>query len=163
MRKVFAINVMLAALCSMSLLSAEGASSQAATQPTQPIDGSKTPEKIPDEVAWLMLFQTVADGPNAPAFAVRAALLRQSGLADSDIQLVVSAATDAMSRIAAMEASVPKASMGSDAATQALRSQRDAILHDAIDGLSKRLSPDAANKFTRHVNDHVKRRTHIMP
>lgn len=136
---------------------------QSSGQSAQIIDGAKNPEQIPDEVAWLLLFKTVADAPSAPEYEVRAALLRRSGLSDLEISNVVQAANDAMSRISAMESDIQKSSLSMDQKTASLRARRDVILRDVVRELALSMSPEPAEKFRRHVNEHVKRRIRITP
>ncbi len=65
----------------------EGASSAPAFQPQDElIDGSREPHRIPDNVAWLMLFRALADGPKAFSYDVRASYLKNANLTPDQIQ-----------------------------------------------------------------------------
>lgn len=124
------------------------------------VDGAKNPERIPDRTAWLMLFRSVADGPNAPDRPTRAALLGTSGLSSVDINTVILAANEALARIHSMEGPILNAFPASEKAA-AMRAQRDEILLDVVTSLCQRLTPEAAEKFRVHIRERVKRRIRI--
>ena len=129
----------------------------------QVIDGATDPEKIPNEVAWLMLFKSIADAPNAPDWEVRASFVRPAGFTNAEVTAVISAANQAMFRIGAMEARILLSSLPMDQKTKVLRAERDSILRDAVSDLLLRMSPEGARKFREHVDSHVKRRIKITP
>jgi hypothetical protein len=126
------------------------------------IDGSKTPEQIPDTVAWLVLFRIISDQPNAPDHRSRAAFLRPAGFSGDEVEIVMSAANDAMARVAAMESALTNMPNAGQK-TQMLLSRRDVILTDGVNALLARLSSDAADRFRNYVSDYVKRGIKIMP
>ncbi len=127
----------------------------------QVIDGAKNPEEIPDQIAWLMFFKTIADGTNAPTHSARSALIRQAGFDASEADDLIFAANEAMARIHAMEVPILRSSMTTDAKVQALRRQRDLILEDVVAGLRARWSPEAGERFRAHIDQRVKRGTRI--
>jgi hypothetical protein len=156
------------ALCLASaLLWSDPLGAAAPQQPAQgqagAIDGSKSPELIPDMVVWLMLFEVIADGPGAPNYSTRGAAIRSAGFTEAEVTDVIFSANEAMSRIRAMEARIMPSAGSMDQKTRMLRSQRDAILADVVDTLLLRLSPDAAAKFRKHIGEHVKPRVRILP
>ncbi len=155
-------------LCLVSLIwSSQTQDATAAQQSAQAskavIDGSKTPEQIPDAVAWLMLFKTIADSPTAPDHQTRAAFIRDAGFTDEEIEVVLSTANEAMTRVREMENTIIPSSLNADLKTQKLRSQRDMILTDVVHTLLARLSPEAAEKFRKHIDNRVKRDIKIIP
>ncbi len=127
------------------------------------IDGAQTPELIPDETAWLMLFTTIGDGPKAPEYKVRASMVGSAGFAETDTQSVIAAATEAMARIRAMELPILNSSASMDSKTQVLRFRRDEILRDVVSKLLSRLSPDFGAKFQAHIKGSVKTHIRITP
>ena len=156
------------AICVLALLCGTRPSSLAAAQrvvqaSAQVIDGSKNPEKVPDEITWLMLFTTIADGPNTLNYNMRATFLRPAGFTDAEIGGIVAAANEAMARIQTMEQTVLGSASGTDDKTPVLLSQRDAILRDVVTSLLLRLSPDAGEKFRKHIIEKVKPGITITP
>ncbi len=120
------------------------------------IDGAVTPQNIPDETAWLMLFTTIADGPNAPTYNVRTGFLAAGNFDKAAVADIMAAANEAMARIHAMESQIMASALSGDAKTQALLSQRDAIIRDVVAGLMQRASIANATKIRAHITDHVK-------
>ena len=79
----------------LSLSMAYGVALQApSTGPNQwvVVDGSKTPELIPDVEAWKMLFQILSDCSGCPSRDVRAAYLDKTGLSKDELAIVLDAA-----------------------------------------------------------------------
>ncbi len=127
------------------------------------INGATSPEKIADEVAWRMFFKAIADGPGAPAYSVRATVVRSAGFSDDESLGIISAANEALARIRSMEATVMPMNANMDAKTRMLRSQRDAILREVVSDLLSRLKPAAADRFRDHIQSRVKRGITITP
>lgn len=122
------------------------------------IDGKQNPELVPDTVAWLMLFKSVADGPRAPSYRSRAALVASSGLSEYQIRQLISAANDATQQIHQMEEEVFATAMADDAKTRALRARRDGIVTATANQLLARLDVGGAEKLRQHVDKKVKTR-----
>jgi hypothetical protein len=134
-----------------------------ATATSGVINGALTPEKIPDEVAWLMLLTSIADGPSSAPYAVRASMLRPLGLSTAEADLVVGAANEAMARIGAMEVEVKRLSLTDEKATQTLIARREAIVRDVAASLQLRLQSDSGVKLKSHLDGNVKRCIQILP
>lgn len=151
------------------LLLAFPASPQQARAPHPPaqrtvIDGSKEPHRIPDLVAWRMLFKALAGGPNRFPEEVRRSYLRGSGLSDLDVGNVIFAANWAELRLRRMEREVRASSPKAEGRTQILRARRDAIVQDVVRYLLiEELTPEAGQKLQRHLNEKVKRAIKIIP
>ena len=122
------------------------------------IDGSVTPGKIPDLVAWRMLFIVLADGPHAQSYSRRAAHLRDTGLSELEISQCIQAANVAAKRLTSGERKVQASSMPMDEKTQTLRIQRDRIIQEEVSELEKRLGFASALKLQAILQDRVKPR-----
>ena len=144
------------------LFARSGNKSQAGAS-AQVVDGAKTPEKIPDEVAYLMLFRTLADGPDAPEYKTRSMIIHNEGLSDADTDSIILAANEAMTRIASMELGVSQSTVPNDSKTALLQTQRNAILRDVAATLQLRLSSASATKFQEYLKTKVKTSIRIVP
>lgn len=134
-------------------------SAQVATAPppARVIDGSKEPESISDNVAWLMLFKVLADGPDALPFGTRASFLKETGLLPGQKMRVVLAANRVAERVSDMEDRIMKSSLEMEAKTKVLRQERDAIIEDVVyELLVHELPFEAREKLNRHVQERVK-------
>lgn len=123
------------------------------------IDGSKEPNRIPDEVARLLLFQILADRVGGPSFDARAEHLKAGEFLESEIREVMGTANRTVLQIAEMEEEVAEnaRSMSMDEQTQVLRTRRDSIIRAAIARLDRRLGPEGNQRWHSFINNTVKR------
>lgn len=77
------------------------------------IDGSKDPSKIPDDVAWWMLFQVLFDRPGLP-YDARAQILLDAGLTKDQANSVIQTANVAVANVSRMEKEVQGSSVNLD-------------------------------------------------
>ncbi len=122
------------------------------------VDGAKEPDNVPDGVAWLMLFATISDGPNAPAYVTRAAFMRGAGLTEDQVYKVIASASHAERLIRDMELNIKAADMNMEAKTTALRQGRDKIVTATVDELMSALGYDGAQALRKHLVTSVKSR-----
>ncbi|MCW5977097.1 MAG: hypothetical protein KIT09_03430 [Bryobacteraceae bacterium] len=116
-----------------------------------------SPESIPDNIAWIMLFHVLADRPGAPDHESRSLFLNGSGLSDVERNRVIFAASDAAERIRAMEKEVKKSGRSMDEMTLALRGGRDAIVSETVtDLLTRQFDYDGGEKLLRYLRTGVK-------
>ncbi len=149
------------------LLAFPVASQEAPAPPPNPaqrvvIDGSKEPYRIPDNVAWLMLFRLLAGKPFMPPDDIRVAYLKSSGLTVSEVARLVRIANEVQRRLEEMEKNVKSSALDIAAKTQALRSGRDAIISDVVrDLLIEEFSVERGDQLLRYLREDVKRRIRI--
>jgi len=121
------------------------------------IDGSKEPHRIPDLVAWRMLFKALAGGPNRFPEEVRRRYLDGSELSELQIDRVMLAARRVSLRVREMELEVKKQPLSMEEKTATLRARRDAIIQDVVrDLLIQELSTEATQKLLDYLNQEVK-------
>jgi hypothetical protein len=140
-------------LCCMTFLStrsnAQHASHLAAPPrqgqilPPGTIDGSKTPEVIPDVIAYRLVFAAFSEPADAaPAqLARQGAKLSQLKLSDSDAVAVTFALSDFHSRYSALIAI--QSPQPTQVNSSAFIAARDAIVVDTLTTIASRASPDA--------------------
>jgi hypothetical protein len=128
--------------------------------PTKMIHGSVDPSRIPDSLAWWMLFQALADRPGALPEETRRAFLQNSGFTDLEKNRIFMAANEANARCQSMlrETTARMAGSPEDQVTDVLRADRERILREVVDALKQRLGPEGAERFRRHVDERVKPR-----
>jgi len=126
------------------------------------IDGSKEPHRIPDNIAWLMLFRLLAGDPLVLPNDIRVAYLKSSGLNVYEIGWLVRAANEVHRRLEEMEKSIKSSGLDMAAKTQALRSGRDAIINDVVrELLIEKFSVERGDTLLRYLREDVKRRISI--
>jgi hypothetical protein len=136
------------------------------------VDGSVTPELIPDTVAYEHFFTVLATRPGTLAasndrrrLSYLSAFFKkpcpgQVGdrtLTDDQKTKLVAAAESVMAQLWSLDQQI--VAVGATAASAVLQQQRDQELSNAITLLPTSVDPDAADKVRHHVVEHVK--THI--
>jgi hypothetical protein len=129
---------------------------QVPMQPEPLIDGAKEPDRIPDEIACLLLFRILADRPNGPAYEIRAAHLEAGKFSSRETQEIIDAANRTVLEIKEMESEIAAAGISMDAKAQLAGSRRETILQTAITKLTKRLGPDGSKRWETYLNNNVK-------
>ncbi len=134
------------------------------------VDGSKTPDAIPDTVAYEHFFTVLATRPGTTASSNDARRLSYLGfffkkpcssqtddraLTDDQRTRLIAAAEGVMAQLQAIDQQIAAGS-----STPGLLHQRDQVLSNAITSLAANVDADAAAKVRRHVVEHVK--THTM-
>lgn len=131
------------------------------------VDGSKTPDLIPDQLAYRHLLMALAELQHPPAEAVgrRIAHLAGVGLSAADRQNLISAMSGVREQLdeiylateqAAVDTSLTSA--GKDTAIASLRAQQEVLLDATADKLKTALTNDGWLRLDAYVKDHVKRR-----
>lgn len=80
-------------LCCALLVGADAAKAQ---QSSGVVDGSKNPELIPDNMAWVMMFSFLGDGPKPPTRDFRLGYLEKATLSPKEFDIVFDAASQFM-------------------------------------------------------------------
>lgn len=148
------------------------------------IDGAKNPEKIPDSVAYTLLFrfisgrQTEAERNRISAYIRQIGIGKQhckkcpsTGSGDTDIDSLVAAAEEFQKRVSLLDdqaARVTNNHLTGTAVTPnerlqlgELQNQKEAIVADIVASLQQRLSADGLAKVRQHINDRMKRKIKI--
>ncbi|MGH9241448.1 MAG: hypothetical protein ACRD3G_25655 [Vicinamibacterales bacterium] len=126
------------------------------------VDGAKTPEKIPDDVAYAHFLSVVAlkSTPSRVELGRRKAILNSTGLHVSDAERIVTALAGVREQLAEVESQRKQvthenfASIQSLALSASLRTRQQTILRDARYRVIGTLSSDGV----RILQDHIERR-----
>jgi hypothetical protein len=160
-----------------SIQSSQGAVTPTATQPDSqrlvrgvPLlisaDGEKTPELIPDRLAYKHFILITAKRINASAEQVdrRESILRNVGFSKADHDLFISAligVREELDQIAAERRQVPNDDTpAAFASLTVLKQREDAVFNTATVTLETVFSPEGNTRLTAYIREHVKR--HIV-
>jgi hypothetical protein len=129
------------------------------------VDGSKTPENIPDHIAYHHFIMAVAKPAHASALqlAKRNAWLARVGLSQHDLdqlETALSNVPEALDRVARDRKRASPRSRAGAAALAKLKAQEKDILDGARWQLQGSLSWEGAARVDKHIQEHVKR--HIV-
>jgi hypothetical protein len=124
------------------------------------VDGSKTPDKIPDNLAYQHFFAAVAahPSPSAQELARQNAQLLPLNLSTADRQNLVQAL--AVFRTGLDPIGAALRSQPTPAQAASLRQQKDELLANARTALSSSLTADGLGKLDEYVKTRVKK--HII-
>lgn len=145
---------------------------QAEADPPGTIDGARSPEMIPDHVAYSLLFNLLAGRKTATERESIRSYIAQAGLADeTDIDALLAVAEEFRLRadIIDKRAESIKAKGGQRLGMAAvlqlneLQRQKEGLVLEVVDSLPARLSALGAVKLRLHINERVKRKIKIIP
>jgi acetylornithine deacetylase/succinyl-diaminopimelate desuccinylase-like protein len=152
------------------------------------VDGSKNPEKIPDHVAYSLVFRVIAGRQGVSERRSIRAYVNQLGVGqkkcrtcpkpgdapqpvedDPELEAVVAAAEEYHQQVtlldqqakAIKDATWQKPTPEAIASLAELRRQKIALVSSVVAALEEKLGPDAAASLRLHVNERVKRRTKL--
>ncbi len=123
------------------------------------VDGSKTPDQIPDDLAYHHFILSVAEHqkPAQIELTRRETRLRSVGLSAEDHARAISALAGLREKLDAIESARAENATALDSAVaNALRAQEDAAIAGVRAALS-RMSPDGQSKLHDYMTTHVKR------
>ncbi len=127
------------------------------------VDGAKTPDKIPDDIAYRHFIRVTAESEAATPqqLARRDAFLRRVGLSPRDSTAYLDALThvNAQLKTIAQQNSALSPSASPDAIAN-LRQQERQVLDSALVRIKSSLSPAGIALLETHIRQHVKR--HIV-
>jgi len=140
--------------------------------PTSLIDGASNPQRIPDRVAYSLVFTMIASHRTEPEQNRIRAYIRQMGLSDADSSALIAAAQEYALRVGVTDNQAntiimryhpahPPLSSEDKNYLEKLNKQRKSIVNDVAASLSQRLSADGFVKVRQHINERVKRKTKI--
>jgi hypothetical protein len=147
--------ILVAMLCPVFLVAQGGASVQL---PPGFVDGSKTPDLIPDSAAYRLVFLNLL-GPNSLDQTILAGTyppIAKIGLSSPDAEALQEALRQFGSAYSDWQKAFEQASRLS-IPTQSLAARVDAIVQDTRDLLQKRLSSSGQAKFASYVKNAKKR------
>lgn len=139
------------------------------------IDGAKTPEKIPDRVAYSLVLRLISGYKDETERHHIKAYINQMGIqSDADVNAIFAVAEEYKQQVAAIDTSANGAKVqelrnqsGLSSTTQSrlmeLRSQRDLLIDKSVVSLSNRLSPDGLAKMSKFINERVKKKVKMRP
>lgn len=129
------------------------------------VDGSVTPEQIPDVLAYQHFLTTIAAhrSPSAQEQARQAAQVLPIGLSSADQQALIAGLTSLRDQLDAIESARAKITASGSAAAQLsdLNAQASAAVAKARTGLLQALTPDGVSRIDHYVQTHVKPRIKI--
>ncbi len=131
------------------------------------VDGAKSPDQIPDDLAYQHFFIAVSvpAAPSALEKARQAAQFLPIQLSPVDQEVVGSAVTifrDQFDQIEAAIAKLANTNLDPSLAAQivSLRTQQKGLAGVALASIRKSITPDGAGRLDQHINAQVK--THIV-
>jgi hypothetical protein len=126
------------------------------------VDGSKTPEKIPDNLAYEHYFTalSVPQSPTAVDLDRQAAQLKALQLSAADRQALV----NSMVAFRTQLDQIANAALPANTADQvlALRTQKTTLVTTTVNNVRQMLSSDGANRLDQYIKTHVKARIVIL-
>lgn len=140
---------------------------QTITSDTPPsVDGAKTPELVPDDVAYRHFIMAAAapDNPTSEEASRRAGYVARLGLSADDRGRALSALRSVRDNLDALkreQALLTDNSPESRAARMVIKNKKDAILKDAVTRLRSSVSAEGSNRVHTFVLEHVKRHVRI--
>jgi hypothetical protein len=141
-------------------------------EPTaQTVDGSATPELIPDREAYSLLLRLIAYTVENNGKDQIRAYTRQMGLTTGDGETLMAVAKEFNQRVGILDGEAkqirqphqPVQSVQIRAQLVQLQQQRDQIVIETINSLSGQLSADGMNSLRHYVNERFKRQMKILP
>ena len=127
------------------------------------VDGSVTPNQIPDGLAYRHYLTAIAThaSPSETEYARQAAQIAPLGLSSADQGALISALVTFRSQLDTIESSRENVVPGAAAAAQisGLETQVNNLVAATIQSIRQMLTPTAANTIDQYVKTHVK--THI--
>ena len=137
-------------------MSASGSSNQLPVL----VDGSKTPDQIPDNLAYHHFFSAVAahTSPSAKEMARQNAQLLLLNLSAADRQGLVQALAVFRAALDPIEAALLAQPTAAQVAS--LQQQKDALLASTMTAIRTSLTPDGFGQLDQYVKTHVKQ--HII-
>ena len=130
------------------------------------VDGAKTPEQIPDDVAYRHFISVTAIRAGAPAehVAHREAFLSRVQFPADDRTAYITALQNVREQLTLLEQQELALGRTADAPRSAiaeLKRQRTEVLDGAATLVKSSLSTAGQMRFKKHIDEHVKRQTRI--
>jgi hypothetical protein len=155
----------LSGLLATNAWTASGAGAQESSPVTKlvvVVDGSKSPEQIPDDLAWrhFLLALAAHAQPSAQEKNRQKAQFAPLGLSDADRQELVHQLGLMTAQLEAIDAE-RQASDGSDVSVAGFKARYDAAVSQAVASVRAALSDDGLIRFSRYIADTVKRNIKI--
>lgn len=157
-------------ICLGMLAYAQTPSPQSAQSPsglTVAVDGSKTPDQIPDDLAYRHFILAIAEhkNPSTQEYQRREARLAPMGLSPSDHDASIAALAGLRETLDQIQVSRNAISPGDPTASSQfadLKSQEDAAIGIAVGLLRASLTLDGQARLGSYVRGHVKSRIVIL-
>lgn len=146
--------------------------SQSQADPPNTIDGNVNLELIPDHIAYIMVFRSIATPQNTDLEKRRSrAWAKSIGFNDAVIDKLLAVANEFHTRVSVLDNQVKEIKDRSwpNPSTQVmeqladLQGQKEAIVAEIITSLPTQLGTEDTKKLRQHVNNHVKRKVKLVP
>lgn len=140
--------------------------------PLGTIDGATNPEMIPDHVAYMLIFRTIATPQGTDFEKARSrAWAKFSGLDEGEAYKLIEAANEFVTQVKPLDQqaheiknrSWPNPDASVMAQLTALQARKEALVANIITSLPNRLGELTAEKLHQHVSDNLKRKMKIAP
>ena len=161
--RIFAMAVCLAC----QTVSAQHAQHQAGAPIQLPVivDGSITPDQIPDSLAYQHFLTAIAAHPFASAGeqARQAAQLSPLGLSPADRQTLIAGLASFRTQLDGIQSTLASVTPGPAAPAQLmdLRTQASSLVATTLQSIRQSLTADGVNSLDQYVKTHVKARIRI--
>jgi hypothetical protein len=147
---------------------------QKVTKPDLPgtVDGNVNPASIPDHIAYTLAFRTIALRQGTAFEKARSrAWVKSAGLDEAAADKLIEAANEFGARVSVLDQQAKQIKdrtwPNPDGATigqlTALQARKEALVTEIVASLPARIGPETADKFRRHVTEHLKRKMKIAP
>lgn len=134
------------------------------------IDGAKNPEKIPDHIAYSLMFDLIAGRETETEKHRVRYYIKQIGLNDGDVDTVINAAEEYYQRVSVLGNQAKKIkdrnhpvhdslTVEEEKQLKQLDKQRKSIVRDVIASLLRSLSNEGVVEMREHIDGRVKRKT----
>jgi hypothetical protein len=139
------------------------------------IDGRRTPEKIPDRVAYSLVFRLISSYKDETEKQRIKSYISYMGVdKEADVNTIFAIAEEYKQQMSTVDAEVqtikgrenpsnPHRSAEAQARLLQLRAKRDAIVEKTVSSLSQRLSKEGAEKVRLFINEQAKRKIKMRP
>jgi hypothetical protein len=155
--------------------------------PAGTIDGAKNPEKIPDRIAYTILFRLIGGRDTEEEKNRMRSYIKQmlgckscskEKVTEEELQAyngridaIVNAAEEFYQRVGALDKQVqeinkdnwPNYSPEKKAQLTGLQRQKEAIVDEITTGLLNKLDKEGKDKLRKHINERVKHKIKILP
>jgi hypothetical protein len=136
--------------------------------PPGTIDGAKSPELIPDDVAYGLFFRFLSDRQSVNEKKSMDAYFKKSVLNGVNVDALLALGDEFKRRVALVDAQAQAyrdqhPARSNEEAMLGFREQYKAITADLTASLPNRIGADWAEKVRQHINEHVKLHVKIVP
>ena len=130
--------------------------------PSGTIDGAKTPNSIPDDVAYSLFFSFVTSHASLDKKHALVAYMKHYELQDVNAEELISAARKLDEAVSALNSSLANRPR-SHSLEEELKQKKAAVVNEAVSSLPNYVGVAGANKVRQHVIEHMKQQIKLVP